>query len=289
MTVSSRADSRIRALMLSPLGVGGMLLIVVPLIGTLVLAFMIFNGIQSPSAAGFDNFRAIFADPIFRTALFNTLLFVVIAVPVRVMVATALALLLAPDRRGAGLVRALAYLPTVIPEVAYGLLWLWAVNPINGPFAGFVGTSLTTTAWGARGLVVVLVAFQIGELFLVMLVTRRDIPAAFHEQAAIDGASSWFTARRVTLPIMRPVLGLLAARDVVLAFQISFVPAFILTEGGPFYATTTLPLHAYRTGFEYLRFGAASAVIVVSLVATLAMLAAQIVILRGVGRRYSGR
>lgn len=285
----STADARARALMLSPLAIGGLLLIVLPLAGTIALAFTDFNGLRAPEASGLQNLRAIFADPIFRTALHNTLLFVAIAVPIRLVVASGLALLLASERRGTRAVRAIVYLPTVIPEIAYGLLWLWAVNPVSGPMAAFLGDALTTTAWGARGLVVALVAFQIGEAFLVALVTRRDIPPALHEQAAIDGASPWFALRRITLPIMRPVLGLLAARDVVLAFQISFVPAFILTEGGPFYATTTLPLYAYRSGFEFLRFGRASAVVLVGIIATALMLAAQILVLRGVGRRYAAR
>lgn len=282
-------DTAIRAVLLTPISLGGLLLIVLPLIGTIALAFMDFNAIEPPTFSGLDNLRAIIADPIFRTALFNTLIFVAVAVPVRLVVATGAALLLAPRRRGAGLGRALVYLPTVIPEVAYGILWLWMVNPISGPFASILGSSLTTTAWGARGLILILVTFQIGEAFLVALVARRDIPPTYHEQAAVDGAGPWFTVRHVTLPIMRPVLGLLAARDVVLAFQLSFVPAYLLTEGGPFYATTTLPLHAYRTGFEYLRFGTSSAITLVALLGTLVMLGVQILILRGMGRAFASR
>ncbi|MFP5224590.1 MAG: carbohydrate ABC transporter permease [Actinomycetota bacterium] len=283
--LNAERDGRIRLALLTPMTIGGLLLIVVPLIATITLAFFDYNAIESPRFSGLGNLRAIFGDPIFRTALFNTLLFVLVAVPIRLLVATATALLLAPDRRGAGLARSLVYLPTVVPEVAYGLLWLWMVNPINGPLAPLFGSALTTTAWGARGLVVALVTFQIGEAFLVALVARRDIPDAYLEQAAVDGASPWFAMRRITLPIMRPVLLLLAARDVVLAFQVSFVASFLLTEGGPFYATTTLPLYAYRTGFEYLRFGRAAAVTLVALVASAAMLAAQVLIIRGMARR----
>jgi multiple sugar transport system permease protein len=274
--------------MLTPLAIGALLLIVIPVLMTMVLAFLHYNGLEPPTAAGFDNFGRVWRDPIFRKALINSLLFVAIGVPVRLCIATGAALALGRPRRGDGAVRALVFLPTVVPDIAYALLWTWVVNPITGPFAPWLGASLLSTAWGARFTILLVASFQIGEAFLVAHIARREIPGAFYEQAAIEGASRWFTMRHITLPVMAPVLILLAARDAVLAFQASFVPALVITDGGPLYATTFLPLQVYRTGFSYLRFGSAAVMTLVALVAAAAMVAIMALTLRLAMRRRGG-
>lgn len=277
--------NRGRAAMLSPLMMGGLLLVIVPLLMTTVLAFLRYDGLTSPEGVGFENFSTVFGNKIFQTTLFNSLLFVVIAVPVRLIVASVAALTLANRSRGNGAARALVYLPTVVPDIAYALLWSWVVNPITGPFAPWLGASLLSTSWGARSTILFVTTFQIGEAFLVAYIARRQIPASFYEEAAVEGASSWFTLRHVTLPVMAPVLALLAARDVVVSLQASFVPAMVITDSGPLYATTFLPMHAYRTGFEFLRFGPAAVMTLVALAISVAMLLAMGLTLRAVSRR----
>ena len=110
--------------------------------------------------------------------------------------------------------------------------------------------------------------FQIGEAFVIALAARRTIPAALYDAARVDGASGWFTLTRVTLPLMAPVLALLALRDVILTLQVNFVPALILTDGGPRYATTFLPMYVYRTAFRYFRLGYASTIALTMVVFT---------------------
>lgn len=274
--------------MLGPLAVGGLIVVVIPIVMTIALSFLRYNGLESPEPAGLDNVRRVASDPIFRKTLFNTLLFVVVAVPLRLLLATGAALALSRRERGSGAARALVYLPTVVPDIAYALLWSWLVNPITGPFAPWVGASLVATPWGARITILVVSLFQIGEAFLVALIARRAIPESYYEEAAVEGASRWYAFRHVTLPVMAPVLALLAARDVVVSFQSSFVPALVITDGGPLYATTFLPVQAYRTGFEFLRFGPAAVMTLVALVAAAAMLAFMAVVVRGAMRRRGG-
>ena len=81
------------------------------------------------------------------------------------------------------------------------------------------------------------------------------IPGQLYEAAEVEGASPWFTFKRLTLPLMAPILGLLALRDVIISFQINFVPALLVTEGGPRLATTYLPLYAYQQGISLLQTG----------------------------------
>lgn len=247
-------------------------LVAVPLAGAIALAFTEFSGIGAPEFAGTDNFARLWEDAAFWRSLGNSLVFVMISVPLRLAAAVAFALLLHRRSTVASGGRIAAYLPSVIPDVAYALLWLWLLNPLYGPLALAVGSigieDVLTDPWGARIAVAVMGAFQIGEAFIVALAARRTIPASLYEAAAVDGAAPWFTFRMVTLPLMGPILGLLALRDVILSFQINFVPALLVTEGGPRYATTYLPLYAYRQAFRYFRLGYASAMTLTMFVLT---------------------
>lgn len=255
-----------------PYLLGLALLVALPLAGAVALAFTEFSGIGAPEFVGVDNFTRLWQDSAFWRSLGNSLVFVLISVPLRLGAAVAFALLLHRRSKLASGGRIAAYLPSVIPDVAYALLWLWLLNPLYGPLAIAVGSfgieDVLTDPWGARVAVAVMGAFQIGEAFIVALAARRTIPTNLYEAAAVDGASAWFTFRKVTLPLTAPILGLLALRDVILSFQINFVPALIVTEGGPRYATTYLPLYAYRQAFRYFRLGYASAMTLTMFVLT---------------------
>jgi multiple sugar transport system permease protein len=109
-----------------------------------------------------------------------------------------------------------------------------------------------------------------------------------HELATVDGAGPLWTFRRVTLPLMTPALALLAARDIVFSFQANFVPAYIVTEGGPLYATTFLPLHTYRNAFEFFRFGYASAMTLAMYAVTALMVGMQFVVVRRWRSAFAG-
>jgi multiple sugar transport system permease protein len=262
-------------LMLAPYLVGIGLLIVVPALFTFVLAFYEYDLIRPAVFRGLDNFRELLQDDVFRISLRNSLVFVLIAVPLRLLGALALALLFHGRFRGVGVYRTGAYLPTVVPDVAYALLWLWIFNPLYGPMNLFLGMfGDFTPAWltnpaSAQAAVVIMSLFQIGEGFVVALATRQEISEELYELAAIEGSSDLNVFRRVTLPIMAPTLLLLLFRDTIFSFQASFVPALIVTEGGPPpYATTYLPLFIYRNAFEYLRYGYAAAATLTMFVVT---------------------
>jgi multiple sugar transport system permease protein len=275
-------ERRQLALMLAPYLFGLTALVAVPAVVTFALALTEYDLLRSPNFVGLDNFSELVRDEIFRTALMNSLVFAAAAVPLRLAAALALALLLHRRFTGVGAYRSSAVLPTVVPDIAYGLLWLWLFNPLYGPINLLLkvgGDSPTTTAWGvqppqwlthpndARAAIIIMSLFTIGEGFVVLLVTRQGLPTELYDLAAIEDATAWSVFRRVTLPLLAPILLLLLARDTIFSLQATFVPALVVTEGGPPpYATTYVPLFVYRNGFEYLRYGYASA-------ATLAMFA----------------
>jgi multiple sugar transport system permease protein len=268
------SERRQVALLFAPYVTGVVVLVALPALVTFGLAFTEYDLLRAPSFVGFDNFRALAGDEVFSTALQNSLVFAVLAVPLRLVAALGLALLLHRRFTGIGAYRSAAVLPTVIPDVAYGLVWLWLFNPLYGPINLLLrvgGDTPATTAWGvqppqwlthpndARAAIIIMSLFTIGEGFVVLLVTRQGLPSELYDLAALEDATAWGLFRRVTLPLMAPILLLLLARDTIFSLQWTFVPALIVTEGGPPpYATTYVPLFVYRNAFEYLRYGYAA-------------------------------
>jgi multiple sugar transport system permease protein len=275
------------ALLLAPYLFGLTLLVFLPALVTFGLALFEYDLITSPEWAGAANFRELWDDDIFRRSLRNSLMFIAAAVPLRLLGALLLALLLHWQFRGVSAYRTAAYLPTVVPDVAYALLWLWIVNPLYGPLNLLLGAiGGPTPQWltdpsDARWAVVLMSLFQIGEGFVVALAVRQSLPGDLYELAAIEGARPWYVFARVTLPLMAPALLLLLFRDTIFSFQANFVPALLIFDGGPPpYATTYLPLFVYTNAFEYLRYGYAAAATLVMFGVTAAIVFAQWRILR---------
>lgn len=283
--MSARAAAH-PAWLLAPLGLGTVVLVVVPALATLALAFVHYDALGAPAWAGFANLRQLARDPVFLAALDNSLIVALVAVPLRLALALGLALLLQAPRREAATLRTAVYLPTAVPDLAWALLWLWLLNPLYGPAAWLLPALgvradiwLTDPAW-ARGAIVTMLLFGVGEMMLVLLAARREVPGELYELGAVEGASRLTLFRRLTLPLLWPALLFLACRDAALTLQSSFVPALVVTGGGPNFATTFLPLTIWQNGFEYLRFGYAAAQTLVMFLLTLLMMAVQVVALR---------
>ena len=276
--------------MLAPFLLGLAALVFIPAAVTLVLAFADYDLIQSPRWIGLGNFRDLLQDDAFRAAVGNSVMFAAVAVPIRLLLALGLALLLHRRAVLVGTARTAAVLPTVVPEIAYGLLWLWLLNPIYGPINqllllggqngltvfGRIPPQWLTDPTDARAAIIIMSLFTIGETFIVLLAVRMSLPDEVFQLAAIEDATGWDVFRRITLPLMAPVLALLVIRDTIATFQYSFVPALVVTDGGPPpYATTYLPLFVYRNAFEYLRYGYAAAATLVILLLTVVAVAIQ--------------
>jgi multiple sugar transport system permease protein len=253
-------------LLLAPFLLGATLLVALPALFTVVLAFTDYDALSPPVWVGGRNFADLAHDNLFWTAARNSAVLVFLAVPLRTLAALALALLLVRRRRGTSLYRCAVFLPTVIPDVAYALIWLWILNPLYGPLNMVLGLlGLPQPAWLADPdtalLAIVLSSlFQIGEGFVLLLAGLQYAPQDCYDAAAIDGAGRWQVLRHITLPLLAPWLLLLAIRDILVVAQASFTPALIMTGGGPYYATFFMPLLVYEEAFDRFRFGDAAAI-----------------------------
>lgn len=270
----------------TPLLLGTALLVALPALATVVMAFAEYDALGTSRFNGLDNLVRLWNDPMFWKSLWNSVYIAAISVPARLLIALGLALLLVRKVFAARTARAVAYLPSVVPDIAYALLWLWILNPVYGPLGlglrslGLPSEEWLMSPWGARLSIVLLSLFQVGEVYVVLMAARRELPGELYELCAMEGVSAWYVFRRVTLPLLLPVLAFLAARDVALSLQTSFVPALVITKGGPNFATTFLPLYVYQNAFEYLRFGYAAAMSVVMFLLTAAMVGVQWWLLR---------
>ncbi|MCC6792456.1 MAG: sugar ABC transporter permease, partial [Thermomicrobiales bacterium] len=182
-------------IMLAPFIAGMLLLEFIPALLHLPLAFTSYNALQPPVFTGLDNVREMLSDRIFWIAVGNSMLFIVLGVPARIGGALLLAYLMFRPRRGGAIYRAAIYLPTIVPDIAWAVAWLWILNPIYGPlsqtfqFVGLTAPGLTVGEWGPRFAIILVLAFQLGEGFVVCLAALGDIPRDLKEQSAVDGGT----------------------------------------------------------------------------------------------------
>ena len=204
--------------------------------------------------------------------------------PLRLAGAPGLALLLHERFRGVGAARTSAYLPTVVPDIAYALLWLFLVNPLFGPINAVLGAvGLPRPSWltigaGAMATIVLMSGFTIGEGFVVALAARQELPRELY------GSRAWRARARCTrAPRDAAADGAdaRAPRDPRPRFSLQvFVPAYLLTDGGPDRATLFLPLYAFDVGFEQFRYGYAAAMTLLGFAACLAVGVLQYLVVR---------
>jgi multiple sugar transport system permease protein len=257
-------------LLLAPYLIGMALLVALPALATVAIVFTDYDAVQRPIWVGLDNFRRLIESPLVRLSLSNTVIFLILAVPLRLLGALIMALFLQGRRRFSGLYRTAAYVPTIIPEAAYALIWLWILNPVYGPLNMALGAlGLPAPAWlaepaTARLAIVIMSAFQIGEGMVVLLTGLQSIPGVIYDSATVDGANRWQSFRKITLPLLMPWLALLTFRDLLVSLQNTFAPSFMMTYGGPYYATTFVPLLVYELSFDFADLGLASALLVVT-------------------------
>lgn len=258
--------------MLVPYLVGTFLLVALPALYAILVSFTRTDLMTASVWVGLDNYGFLASYQAFLYAARNTFLFILFAVPVRILTMLGVSLALNRMRRGTRWYRAAVYLPTVMPDVAYALIWSWIFNPIFGPINQVLsGLGLPTPAWIAdRGTVwfvlLIMSVFQIGEGLVVLLAGLQEIPKEYYMAAEVDGANARQRFRFVTLPLLRPWLIVLTFRDITFGAQTVFIPALILFGGDRFFSHWYMPQMIYEEAFGRVRFGVASATVVMWLI-----------------------
>ncbi|MFD9947064.1 carbohydrate ABC transporter permease [Nonomuraea sp. NPDC059023] len=236
-----------------------------PIVRGLLISFQSTNLVDPAEWVGLANFTALFADPLLGVSIRNTLLFVGLALLIGFPAPLVLATVMATVRRAAGLYRFLVYLPVVIPPVVAILLWKWFYDPGHGLFNELFGLAgLGPFPWldspGSAMLSLVLQSTWagMGGAVLIYLAAIVGIPSELYEAAQMDGASIRARIWHITLPQLRPVIGLLLLMQLITTMQV-FTEPYVFTGGGPENSTLTVLLLIFRYAFQDGAYGQAAA------------------------------
>lgn len=252
---------------LSPWLLGLLAITAIPTLYSLYLSFTDYELFTPGKWVGLANYRRMFtADPSYWHSVRVTLVYALVAVPVKLGSALAVALLLFRERRGVGVFRGLFYLPSLLGgSVALAIVWQNVFSrggAFNGALAlvGIHGRPWVDDPDTVVYTLILLAAWQFGAPMVIFLAGLKQIPGELYEAAAVDGAGRWRTFRSVTLPMLSPVIFFNLVLEVIHAFQ-AFTPAYVVSNGtgGPADATLLYTLNLYIQGFANSRMGYASA------------------------------
>lgn len=253
---------------LSPWLIGFLALTLGPAISSLYLSLTDAQLMSDPNWVGAANYAQIAtSDPRFRAAMSVTFTYVLLAVPLKLIFALAIAVLLNKGLRGLTIYRAIFYLPSLIGgSVAIAVLWrqIFAgdgiLNQILMTLFGYEGPSWIANPSTAIYTLVALAVWQFGSSMIIFLAGLRQIPTDMYEAASIDGASRTRQFFKITLPLLTPVIFFNAVILTIDAFK-AFTPAFVISDGtgGPIDSTLFYTLYLYQEAFTNFRFGYASA------------------------------
>ena len=268
------ADKALAYLLLGPTVFVLIALSIYPLVHAVSLSLQITSGGISHWSP--QNFVRLVSDQFFLAALGHTLIFAIAALTLEFLLGLGLAVLLNKQIRGRSFFRAGLLVPMMLPTVVVGVIWRLMLNPnfgaVNGTLKGFgLNTAALTWTSSPRLAMFSIIAVDVWQwtpfMFLILLAGLQAIPQEPYEAALIDGSNAWQTFRHVTLPLLKPailVALLLRTMDLLRVFD----QVFILTEGGPGFATETISLYIYRTAFRFSNFGYAAAMSFVLLLIT---------------------
>jgi multiple sugar transport system permease protein len=264
-------ESRVAMLLLAPVVVFFVLFQYYPILKSIVLSFREYGLLlRSRPFVGLSNYARLFADPLFLSALQNTLVFVSVVVVAGVVLALFFAVLVERSGRFAGLYRTVYFVPVVTSLLATSMVWryLFASNGLINYFLVAIGLApkawLLSEALALPSLMALTVWKNLGFDMVLFAAALQAIPTSYFEASRMDGATQWQNFWYVTLPQLRPIVLLVCITAVIRSFQV-FTIVLAMTQGGPLNSTRTIVYHIYEQGIQYDEMGYASAAAVVLL------------------------
>lgn len=248
-----------------PVVLGLLIWTIGPVLASLYLSFTSYDLLSPPKFIGIRNFvNLFFHDNLFWLSLRVTLEYAVIAVPVGLIGSLILAMLLNAKVKALGVFRTTFYMPSIVPAVASAVLWGWLLNPDWGLVNVILKSlHLPTSRWlaspdSALLSLVVMSLWGLGGPMIIFLAGLQSVPEQFYEAASIDGADGLHRFWHVTVPLLTPTVFFNLVIGIIGALQY-FTQAFVLTAGGPEYATEFYGLNLYQKAFQWFEMGYASA------------------------------
>lgn len=263
-------------LFLLPAGIVLLIFFFIPFFQTIGLSFLDYsNNIYNPSFAGLENYVQILHNPIFYKVMWNTLLYLVVAVPILAIIPLFLAILINQKIKGITLYKILIYLPVIVSIVvaAIAFKWLYAQQGIlnyilNVMHINSIGW-LTDPKYAIYSVIIVTIWKGIGYYMMIYLAALMSVPKELYEACDIDGANFLTKHLTVTVPHIMPTIALVTTISSISAMKI-FAEIYVMTKGGPLNSTKTIVYYIYEKAFENLDLGYASAMAVILLIIVMA-------------------
>lgn len=263
-------------LFLLPAGIVLLIFFFIPFFQTIGLSFLNYsNNIYNPSFAGLENYVQILHNPIFYKVMWNTLLYLVVAVPILAIIPLFLAILINKKIKGITLYKILIYLPVIVSIVvaAIAFKWLYAQQGIlnyilNVMHINSIGW-LTDPKYAIYSVIIVTIWKGIGYYMMIYLAALMSVPKELYEACDIDGANFLTKHLTVTVPHIMPTIALVTTISSISAMKI-FAEIYVMTKGGPLNSTKTIVYYIYEKAFENLDLGYASAMAVILLIIVMA-------------------
>ena len=244
----------------------------IPFFQTIFLSFQDYShDIYNASFAGLQNYLDIIKNPIFYKVLWNTLLYLIVAVPILAIVPLFLAVLINREIKGLTLYKILIYLPVIVSIVvaAIAFKWLYAEQGILNYLLHILHIQsigwLTDPKYAIYSVIIVTIWKGIGYYMMIYLAALMSVPKELYEACEIDGAGFFRKHLTVTIPHIMPTIALVTTISSISAMKI-FAEIYVMTKGGPLNSTKTIVYYIYEKAFENLDLGYASAMAVLLLI-----------------------
>jgi multiple sugar transport system permease protein len=260
-------DNKAGYLFLLPWLIGLVVIVAGPMFASLYLSFTNYSLIQAPEWVGLDNYVRMFDDPRLHKSLAVTFTYVFVGVPLQLIMALGVAMLLNEGMKGLAFYRSIFYLPSMLgASVAIAVLWrqMFEVDGLVNQVLRLLGIPATTSwiadpQW-ALWTIILLHVWTFGSPMVIFLAGLRQIPGMYYEAASVDGASRWAQFRKITLPLLSPIIFFNLVLQIINAFQ-AFTQAFVVSNGtgGPADSTLFYTLYLYQRGFVQFQMGYAAA------------------------------
>jgi multiple sugar transport system permease protein len=275
---AGRAEARAGVLFALPWMLSLATFVAIPLILTFVMAQLTYNLLGEPDYVGLANYRQMWNDPAFWTSAQNSLMFAILSVPIKLLLALGLALMLNRATRLSGFYRTVIYLPFLMPAVAGSIVFMLLLSPGAGPVniileaMGFAPPDWLRDPQAALWTIVIISLWPLGVETLVFLGGLQNIPKDVSEAADLDSPVGWHKLVFVTLPLITPMILFNLVIGIIYSFQI-FVQAIVIggTTGAPAESTLMYMVVIYRAAFRYFNLGLAAAMATVLFVFVLAL------------------
>jgi ABC-type sugar transport system permease subunit len=258
-----RQDWRLGWLLISPAILGFVFFAAYPLIRGVYLSFTSFHVLSPPKWTGLDNLKELWHDDVFWSSVRVTVYFVGLAVVIGVLLSLATAVILHRLTRST-VIRGLIILPFLISGVVAALVWAWMldtqlgiVNNVIEKLTGHTVMFLGSPAWAIPSVALISVWKSMGYNAILLFAGLQLIPGDVYEAARLDGAGEIQIFRRITVPLLRPVLAMVVILTVIGSFQV-FDIVQVATQGGPANASLVLQMYIYNKAFTQFDFGYAS-------------------------------